>query len=215
MMKIHIFILLLLSVFVSAQNFKFDYFIEAESKIVGSKEKATQKYYFFDTENGNVFHIVQENEPGNFLGTLIDFDAQLLHIFDGKNQDGNMDFKYMHSTKILNRSPKAAPIVEIHKLGDSVFNLKVFADGNKKKKQFDSQIVLEKSPENVLFIDFDPKSYFKTSNLLHEKLDSGSGYRVKEMTTQYGNGKIQHNKILKMEKRPFQIHIEKINLKKL
>ena len=206
-------LLFLLSFFLGslflAQTFSFDYFIETQTQQPKNKNNPKNQAYFFNATTGNILEILPTTN-GETYATLRDYNALQIHHFVVEKKDGQDVFTYLYTNKFLNRSPLESPLLEIEKVDNTHFETKIFADGNRKKPQMHTKIVLEESPENILFVDFPVKTYVKTMDALQQKIQEGKRFSVKEVTIQYGKNAIWKTTVLSYRKAALQIHISQL-----
>lgn len=194
MKKLLTFLVLLFSLFVFSQEYRFDYMLKSTVK----RENPDYNYQSYDmvnSKNHNLYMEVGRNNINhNYYSILVDNDKKIVSRFNLTDVNKNpIDFIYERGFEILND----------YKVYYNFFNLKIENVGELKYKItpekilkpanqiFEMEVQLEKFEDDLIIINFEPLSHeqeLQIETLIKDKLKSENqigNFYIKEIKIKY------------------------------
>ena len=194
MKKLFISFVLLFSLFIFSQEYRFDYMLKSTVKR-DNPDYNYQSYDMVNSKNHNLYMEVGRNNINhNYYSILVDNDKKIVSRFNLTDVNKNpIDFIYERGFEILND----------YKVYYNFFNLKIENVGELKYKItpekilkpanqiFEMVVQLEKFEDDLIIINFEPLSHeqeLQIETLIKEKLKSENqigNFYIKEIKIKY------------------------------
>ena len=194
MKKLFISFVLLFSLFIFSQEYRFDYMLKSTVKR-DNPDYNYQSYDMVNSKNHNLYMEVGRNNINhNYYSILVDNDKKIVSRFNLTDVNKNpIDFIYERGFEILND----------YKVYYKFFNLKIENVGELKYKItpekilkpanqiFEMVVQLEKFEDDLIIINFEPLSHeqeLQIETLIKEKLKSENqigNFYIKEIKIKY------------------------------
>ena len=194
MKKLFISFVLLFSLFIFSQEYRFDYMLKSTVK----RENPDYNYQSYDmvnSKNHNLYMEVGRNNINhNYYSILVDNDKKIVSRFNLTDVNKNpIDFIYERGFEILNDYKGYYNFfnIKIENVGELKYKItpeKILKPAN---QIFEMEVQLEKFEDDLIIINFEPLSHeqeLQIETLIKEKLKSENqigNFYIKEIKIKY------------------------------
>lgn len=188
-----------------SQKYQFKYFVQNKFTNDNIKEPGILTSFFANPDN-NFILFLNKKESG-FNAYFFDYVKSLRHYLKVIENNGKLSFEYLYTNDMKNifpyRSKNKSPFIEVSKLTDYKYEIKIFA--NEKKKTLTYHIITRIEKSKINFPKFSIESRFENEIFNQLKKEVGKeDFYVKEANIYYVESKMNSKNILE--------YIEEVNL---